>query len=201
MHFSARPRPPVIFAVCIADAFAGRFDLQDVSRFDVSFPGRRRPGNLPFVSNTPRSSDDFPMFSPPFFGEPAFTLWLVINGARPPALDATASCRRLVRRGAKTAARKPAGRPAVANFPTLSLTLRPFLPCLLNLEGRCAGCSFLRPPAKERSASLFLSTACALFLQKHRDATQRVFPSPPPGFWRAYAPRRDIMSVLTTRRR
>jgi hypothetical protein len=34
---------------------------------------------------------EFTIFQPAFFGEIALTLWLVIKGAKPPALDAAAS--------------------------------------------------------------------------------------------------------------
>jgi hypothetical protein len=40
----------------------------------------------------PQVQDKVNTYSQPaFFGEIAFMLWLVIKGARPPALDATAS--------------------------------------------------------------------------------------------------------------
>jgi hypothetical protein len=40
----------------------------------------------------PQYSDKVSTYSQPaFFGEVAFMLWLVIKGAKPPALDATAS--------------------------------------------------------------------------------------------------------------
>jgi hypothetical protein len=46
----------------------------------------------------PQYSDKVSTYSQPaFFGEVAFMLWLLIKGAKPPALDAAASLRQLVR--------------------------------------------------------------------------------------------------------
>jgi hypothetical protein len=41
----------------------------------------------------------FGILEPAFFGEIALTLWLVIKGARPPALDATTSSSTLLSAG------------------------------------------------------------------------------------------------------
>ena len=43
--------------------------------------------------------NEFTLFQPAFFGEIAFMLWLVIKGAKPPALDATPGPPRLFDRG------------------------------------------------------------------------------------------------------